>query len=455
MWPSDHVRPGSGVASSRSGAERRRVGYVVKVYPRFSETFIVSEILAREARGEIVDIFALRPPVDPRFHAELARVQAPVHYLTKPLKTSDAWELLRTATAGNDELAGRIARHLRELLAADPLDALQAVELARLSTGVGVRHLHAHFGSQSATVTRLASLLSGIPFSFTAHAKDIFHDDVDWPGLREKLRDAHHVVTISDYNLRFLRSAFPTETDRLHRVYNGIELRRFPYRDPAAPGRVLRIAATGRLVPKKGFTHLIDAVKALTDRGLHVELCIAGGGDLHDELQSQIDRLGVGDSVTLVGPQPQDRITALLTAADVFVAPCVVGADGNADGLPTVLLEAMALGVPCIATAVTGIPEVVRPGDTGILLAAGGEDALAEGLVEAIERVAEHDFPRVRMARSARALIEERFDSSKQAAALERLMREPAEPSRREPEAATTASGSPLTTRRERREVVA
>ena len=411
-----------------AGSDEGQVGYVLKMYPRFSETFIVSEILAREAAGESIVIFSLRPPVDPRFHPELARVVAPVLYIDRPTKPSSLWAALGAATAGRPAFAASVARHLPELLAADGDDAVQAVAVARAALDHGVTHLHAHFASLATTVARLAGILADLPYSFTAHAKDLFHESVDPADIERKLRDAHHTVTVSEYNLAHLAGQHPLAVGRVHRVYNGIELARFPFDARrseraravgdaaigAVPATPLGIVAVGRLVEKKGFGLLIDAAADLRDSGISITVRIAGGGELRDTLAAQIDRLGLAAQVRLLGPLPQNEVAELLAAADVFVAPCVVGADGNTDGLPTVILEAMALGVPCVASDVTGIPEVVRDGDTGVLCRSGDGD----DLVRALRTVAAPGFDGAGIARRARDLVEQQFDSTAQAALL-------------------------------------
>ncbi|KAA7587997.1 glycosyltransferase, partial [Salmonella enterica subsp. enterica serovar Lubbock] len=151
------------------------------------------------------------------------------------------------------------------------------------------------------------------------------------------------------------------------RVYNGLELARFPFVPPAARADEVRLLAVGRLVEKKGFGLLVEAVERLRRRGIAVRLDIVGDGELGPDLRAQIDASPVRDVVRMLGARSQDEVAQCLREADVFVAPCLVGADGNADGLPTVLLEAMASGVPCVSTAVTGIPEVIRDGETGVL----------------------------------------------------------------------------------------
>lgn len=389
--------------------------YVLKMYPRFSETFIVSEILAREAAGDRIEIFSLLPPNDPRFHSELARVRAPVTYIGRPLKTSELWESFQAAdTAG---LTGALGRNFGELAAAASDDAVRAINLAVALQHRNIRHMHVHFASGATSVARLASAITGIPYSFTAHAVDIFHDSVSSEDLRIKLEQAHHAVTISRFNLRYLRKRFPASTARLHLVRNGLDLDRFPYRDPFPLGGTVRIAAVGRLVEKKGFQHLLPAAAELLAEGFRLDLRIAGTGVLADELEATIERLGLADHVRLIGAQTQDQVHELLESSDIFIAPCVVAADGNADGMPTVLLEAMAAGVPCISTAVTGIPEVVRNGSTGILARPANSHVLAR----AIQKMSSPGTDRVSMTRNARTLIEQDFDVRRQAELLRSL----------------------------------
>ncbi|MBG6225412.1 glycosyltransferase involved in cell wall biosynthesis [Arthrobacter sp. CAN_A2] len=405
--------------SDRPGPSR--TAYVVKMYPRFSETFIVTEILAREAQGEDLRLFSLRPPVDPRFHPELARVQAGVTYIAKPSKILEAWGLLGEGLAIVPGFGDRFARMLPGLLAMDPIEAHQGVGLAAEFVRQGITHAHAHFGSMATRATAIAAELVDIPFSFTAHAKDIFHEEVDPAVLADLMRRAHHVVTVSDFNHRFLDRVSAGEDTSVHRVYNGLELRRFPYRDPAPRGTVLRVCAVGRLVEKKGFPYLLEAVARLKADGFALEVRIAGGGPQYGDLLERVGALDLADDVTLLGPKTQEEVVALLRWADVFVAPCVVAEDGNMDGLPTVLLEAMATGVPCIASDVTGISEVFDSGDgvaTGILTRAGS----TADLVRALAYCASADL--TWMARAARQLIESSFDSVEQARRLRELQDE-------------------------------
>lgn len=402
------------------------IGYVLKMYPRFSETFIVSEILAREAAGERIVIFSLRATTDTRFHSELAKVKAPVIYLPRTSNASKMWSQLAEAAQHDDgpqqqpALSAGIARAMPELLQNDYDDAVQSVLLAQAAREHGVTHLHAHLATVATTVARLAGQISGLPYSFTAHAKDIFHEDIDETALEKKLADAHHAITISEYNFADLRRRFPAASSQLHLVRNGLNLDRFPYEPQRSSGPIPRILAVGRLVEKKGFSVLIDAVAALRERGITVQADIAGGGDLHGPLEDQIAELGLQDSVHLLGPRTQAEVTELLGTHDVFAAPFVVGADGNADGLPTVLLEAMARGIRCVAADVTAVGEVVRNQETGWLVPSGDAEAFTQALAEAIQP-GDHRA----LTDAARALVQEQFDSTGQAQRLRTLVTDP------------------------------
>lgn len=398
-----------------------RVGYVTKMYPRFSETFVVNEVRGLERRGVEITVFSLRAPVDTRFHASLAAVRAPVRYVPRTTRPSDVWRALAAARARfGPALAGPV---LDELLAADPEDATQALEVALAAAAAGITHLHAHFGSVATTVARLAAAVLGVGYTFTAHAKDIFHEDVDPEDLRRKLADARAVVTVSDHNLAHLRATFGPAADRVRRVYNGLDLAEHARsRTPRTPGRV---AAVGRLVEKKGFGDLLDAVALLVHEGRDVHLDLVGTGPEGDALRSQADRLALGSHVTFHGPLSQDRVRDVVARAAVLAAPCVLGADGNRDGLPTVLLEAMAAGTPVVSTPVTGIPEAVRDGETGLLVPERDVPALAA----ALDRVLTDPALAGRLADGARALVEAQFDVERTSAALLDLLRSAAAPS--------------------------
>jgi glycosyltransferase involved in cell wall biosynthesis len=386
-----------------------KVAYVLKRYPRYSETFIVNEILAHEAAGLDVDIFSLRLPEETSFQDAISRVRSRVTYLAaRRARLVEFWDTIREASEAIPDIFPKLeyAKDTRPEL------VLQAAWLAREARLRGITHLHAHFGTEATAVARLASHFAEVPYSFTAHAKDIFHEYVVREDMERKLSDAASVITVSDYNVEFLRNRYGMAASNVRRIYNGLELQGFPYSEPRE--RAPRIVSIGRLVEKKGFPVLVEACKVLADRGRVFECRIIGGGLLEDELKKRIHALGVEDFVEMSGPLPQSEVKGEIKSASAFAAPCIQSSDGDRDGLPTVLLEAMALGTPCVSTDVTGIPEVVRDGETGLMVRQN--DAVA--LADALERLMDDSGLRVRLAGNARAVIEADFDVRRSAAEM-------------------------------------
>jgi len=381
-------------------SEHLKVGYVVKRYPRYSETFIVNEILAHEKRGVMLDIFALRASEDTHFQDILAQVKAPVTYLPDRLqRASDFWSLLAKTSA----LCPLLSSHLSLAFSAPVREVSHALALAAHVKRRGITHLHAHFATSATTVARLAAAFAGITYSFTAHAKDIFHDSVDPRELAQKIQDAAAVITISEFNHRHLAQQFPELIHKVTHIYNGLDLQKFAFQAPLK--RPPKIVAVGRLVEKKGFKYLLDACDVLRQSGLEFTCVIIGSGEESAALHTQISALGLQDKVLMLGSRPQQEVITQIQTAAVFAAPCVLGADGNQDGLPTVLLEAMALGTPCVGTDVTGLPEVLQA-DMGVCLAQRDVPALADALKTLLQDPALAN----RLAQRARANMEQKFD---------------------------------------------
>jgi glycosyltransferase involved in cell wall biosynthesis len=389
-----------------------RIGYVVKRYPRYSETFIVNEILAHEAAGLELEIFALRPPIDTHFQDLIAKVRSPVTYIpAADVKATRFWSELREARQSLPGLAETLPLFLEE----DGADLRQALLLAQAMRAKDIGHLHAHFATVATTVARVAARLTGASYSFTAHAKDIFHESVEFDQLRRKQRDASGVVTVSDYNLQILHANQGAIGPQIRRIYNGLDLDVFRFRAPES--RPPMIVSVGRLVEKKGLADLVEACLLLADSGRDFSCRIIGSGPLEEDLRARVAAAGLQDRVQLMGPRPQSEIIREVQAAAAFAAPCVVGADGNRDGLPTVLLEAMALGTPCVSTDVTGIPEVIRHEETGLMIPQHDPAALAK----ALDRLLADSGLRVSLAERARQLIERDFDVHRNAGRLREL----------------------------------
>lgn len=392
-----------------------RIAYVVKRYPRFSETFVVNEILAHEAAGVDMRIFALRPCSDTHFQHAIADVKAPVTHLRYGgIKAETLWTEMDRAGKEFPNLWHELSRASGYIVS----EIYQSLLLARAVREQQIDHLHAHFGTSAASVARLASLLTGVPYTFTAHAKDIFHEYVDEDLLGRKLADAVGVVTVSDFNVSDLSARFPESAHKIHRIYNGLHLDRFPYTPPQQAST--DIVAVGRLVEKKGFGDLIAACAQLVDANVDFHCKIIGGGDNEVALRNQIDSLNLHPYIELVGPQPQQEVLKTIREAAVCVAPCVTASTGDRDGLPTILLEAMATGTACLATNVTGIPELIRHEDTGLIAPEQEPAALALQL----KRLLSDGELRNKLSKAARELIEEQFDVAKSTLRMRELFAE-------------------------------
>lgn len=388
---------------------RCRIGYVLKRFPRISETFILNEVLELERLGLPIEIFALGEPTEDIRHEALKRVQARVTYL--PQKSFlKGWQV-REGRYAEGTFQERPFKELfqGEEVPEDSILSLKAAALAILARARGIQHLHAHFGTDATTAAMLASRLTRIPYSFTAHAKDIYHESVDRARLKEKIRGARFVITVSEYNRRHLAElAGEDQSGKILRLYNGIDLNRFRP-GPSIPGEPDLILAVGRLVEKKGFSHLVQACRLLQDRERPFRCLIVGEGPEQASLAQQISTLGLHDRVILVGAQPQEQLLETLKRATALVLPCVVSVTGDRDGLPTVLLEALAVGLPAISTTLAGIPEIIEHGKTGLLVPPGDPILLAK----AIEEILANPEFRERLGREGRSKAEEDFDIRK------------------------------------------
>ncbi|HUF81995.1 MAG TPA: glycosyltransferase, partial [Burkholderiales bacterium] len=293
------------------------------------------------------------------------------------------------------------------------LEAGFVVERAAAS---GITHLHAHFASRTATVARLASQLTGIPYSFTAHAFDIYKKTIEKRVLIEKVEDAAFVVTVSDVAHAYVAKLAPSAAEHVVRVYNDIDLARFApaEKQPDGPFTIVTVA---RLQEKKGLGDLVEACARLRDSGREFRCRIIGQGRLRPALKAQIAALKLERHVQLLGVLAQDRIVQQYAEADLFVLPCVVGEDGNQDGLPVSIVEALASGLPVVTTAVAGIPEAVEDGVNGRIIPQHAPEKLAGvilGLMEDRDALA-------RLAAAARPSVMTKFDKRQTAARLREL----------------------------------
>ncbi len=397
------------------GGDTGRVGYVLKVFPRVSETFVINEVLALESFEQPVSVFSLHHPAESVAHGILDRLQAPVHYVEDVEADEDYVAAARRWLTRRLE----VDRRKRDLYLPRKYVRL-ALGLARLGLASRVEHFHAHFASRSGHVALLAANLAGISYSITAHAKDIYHSDVDLDVLRWKIRHAKFVATVTDYNLRYLKAVLGDDYEtakKVIRIYNGVELSRVHSDLPASSGPPL-LLGIGRLVEKKGFDVLIDACRILRDAGSTFRCEIVGGGDLECVLSRQIANLDLSDVVTLRGSLTTEQVALRLREAAVVTLPCVVGGDGNVDALPTVLLEAMAAGRALVSTRVSGVPEIVEHECNGLLVEPGDASSLASALAA----LPAHPERAAEMGRHGRRLAAEKFDLYKNASGVRDLM---------------------------------
>lgn len=438
-----------------SMAQCGAVAYVLKGYPRMSELFIASEIYRLEQLGVPLRLHVIKPADESRQHGIVARIKSKPDYL--PATTSLTKTPLRRWLAAHlrDFLPSlrSVARRRPVGVARAALAAfaqavrarrsfwswprkvylkefLQAAVIAdRLRRDGDVRHLHAHFCHGATTVTWLASMMTGLSFSFTAHAKDIYCESLNPSGLlRRKMRAARFVVTCTDANREHLLNVEPRAN--VHCVYHGLNAEfaelLFESNGAARPsvtgeGRRLRALGVGRLVEKKGFDVMVEACGILRARAVPFEAVIVGEHGEHEaEIRRRISALGLADSVRLAGPMEQSKLFEEYRSAGVFCLPCRVLDNGDRDGIPNVLMEAMACGLPVVTTPVSGIPEIIRDGVNGRLVPPDDPAALADALlgIDADRQFAQS------LSNEARATVRERFDGERFAVQLAALFRE-------------------------------
>jgi glycosyltransferase involved in cell wall biosynthesis len=370
---------------------RGRVVFVLKGYPRLSETFIAQEIRGLERRGIAIDIVALRRPTDSRRHEVHDEIRAPVAYLPEYLHDAPrrVWRAWRRARLLPGYAAARAA--WRRDLARDPTRnrvrrfgqaCVLAAELAP-----GAARLHAHFLHTPASVARYAATMLGLPWSASAHAKDIWTTP-DWE-LAEKLAAADWAVTCTAAGKARLDALAPPDRP-VALVYHGLDLARFAPPPPradtvarGAPDAPLTLLSVGRAVPKKGYDVLLLALARLPAAPSWRFVHIGGGGE-RPRLERRAEALGLADRVDWRGAADQAAVLAAYRAAGLFVLASRVADDGDRDGLPNVLMEAMSQELPCVSTAVSAIPELIADGETGLLVPPDAPEALAAALARAM-----------------------------------------------------------------------
>lgn len=399
--------------SDRDGMPCGPVAFVLKGYPRLSETFIAQEIRALERRGLDIRIVSLRHPTDRATHPVHREIEAPVLYLPEylwrePLRVWRGWRRARQM-AGYREVRRLWLRDLRRDPTPNRIRRFgQALVLAaELPAEIG--HLHAHFLHTPASVARYAAVLRGLHWSVSAHAKDIW----TIPGWekREKLAEARWAVACTESSRRHLAALAP-RPDAVARCYHGLDLDRFP----SAPARTrsldgsdsaqpVTILSVGRAVEKKGYDDLLAAL-ALLSSGVAWRMVHIGGGAGAEALKQKAARLGLDDRIEWRGARPQPEVLAAYRDADLFVLAAKVAKDGDRDGLPNVLVEAQSQALPCIATRLPGIAELIEDGRTGLLVPPGDQAELAA----ALDRLIRSPGLRAQLGAAGEAKVRREFD---------------------------------------------
>ncbi len=394
---------------------RKTIAVILKGYPRLSETFIAQEIHALERAGIAITLFSLRRPTEQQTHPVHRAIVAPVHYLPEylhrqPLRVWRAWRQVRCWSSyraarkmwWRDFTRDRSCNRLRRFG--------QAVTLAA-ELPANIELLYAHFLHTPASVARYAAVLRNMPWSCSAHAKDIWTLPA-WE-KREKLAHCRWLTTCTRANLVHLQAL----TDAPHKVslnYHGLNLASFSAASPRQSRRagaadgvagVVRILSVGRVVAKKGYRGLLDALAALPP-ALRWQFTHIGAGPLLPDCQHHAATLGLADKIRWLGAQSGHAVLAQYRRADFFVLNCRIEADGDRDGLPNVLVEAQALALAALATRISGIPELIEHDVNGLLVAADDRPALTA----ALQRLITEPALRHRLGTAGRAVVYERFD---------------------------------------------
>ncbi len=391
----------------------KKIGILLKTFPKVSETFILNEILALEAGGFELEILSLRQPSEPSFHSYTKSVKARVTYVS------------------GDSLSGRYetARRHARLFAKNPIryfktfwhllrcadihrfgEFIQAGSLSAIMDNFNLAHLHAHYANEPAGVAEFIHIFTGMSFSISTHAKDIYLSSPK--SLRQKMNRSSFVVTCTEYNRNYLRSVAGGHTP-VSRVYHGLVIDKFaPDRDgPKNSSKInpspITILSVGRFRKKKGFATLIQACRLLKDEGVDFQCNLVGYGPEKESIEQLIQGGSLKDRVHLKGKMMQEELVGLYNKADMFVLPCQVDNDGDRDGIPNVIMEAMAMEIPVISTTVSGIPELIDHEKNGVLVPP--KDPLS--LMLAIKRLIDQPSLRKKLGAAGRQKIIESFDA--------------------------------------------
>ncbi len=385
--------------------------YLCERLPSFVQTFVYREIEEMARLGMKPFVVSIRRPDDP---PEMSvAMEVPVFYLPEGAE-------IRTKIDKDREL-GRLHSKLHRAIpkyrtVGDSQRMFEAAWLGPILQAAGVRHVHAHFGGLAARTAWWLRKLFGLSYSFTGHANDIFCES-DFPTTNAMLVEgAKFVATETDFSRKWMEEKYPFARGKIFRVFNGIRMEELPAAKPAEG--VPRIVSVGRYVEKKGFPDLIQACALLHEKGVTFQCEIIGDGEMESILAEQITRLNLGECVKLLGPRTQAEVRERLATARVFALACTQEKDGGSDNLPTVIMEAMGIGVPVVSTRIAGVPEMVDEGETGLLTAPRDISAFAC----ALEKLLTDPALAARLGALGATRARGKFASEKTAAELARIL---------------------------------
>ncbi len=396
-----------------------KVAYVLSRFPHLTETFILREMLLLREMGYDVHVFSLFDPLPYPVHRQAETMLPYTHYSplirSRALLAANARFLLKSPLRYARALyhAVTLARHEPQILARSLLLFPKAVYFAQVMQQLGIEHIHAHFVWVNGIVAQVVADLIGVTVSLHPHAFGLFMRDPR--DVSHQLALADGVITVSEYHRQFIADLCPRwSPEDIAIVHYGIDPQDFtPQKNPPPDDRI-RILSVGSLTAKKGHPYLIEACAGLKERGIPFHCTIVGAGPQRETLAAQIARLSLQDEVTLAGAKPQAEVRDLYAHSDIFALACIIAPDGDRDGMPNVLLEAMAMQLPVVTTPVTGIPELVLNGETGLLVPSGDAAALAEALA----RLANDEDLRHRLGQRGRQKVIAEFDIHQTAARL-------------------------------------
>lgn len=395
------------------------LGMILKGYPRISETFISNEIRLLEQRGVKIHIISMRKPREVFTHKSVKEIKAAVSYLPSELDCCmeelfgstepEAW--LKDPRVKSDPDFNKRMNLIQVNYNKRKTDAtlkhlLQAEYIIeKILPGSGINHIHAHFAHSPTSVALDVSILSGLPFSFTAHAKDIYTQDPE--KITDKISKAKFAVTCTGYNCEYLQKIAPAGKP-IYKVYHGIDLSLFSSdRKPEtnAPYNILSVA---RFTTKKGLPTVFKALKELDSRGIDFNYRIVGEGDERVKTLALLDELGISNRVQWLGTKAHEDVLEEYKEADLFALGCEIAPNGDRDGIPNVLAESMAMSVPVVATNISGIPELIESGKSGLLV--NPHDHLA--MADAMEKMLTDNAFRAKIIPEALKRVHKIFDNT-------------------------------------------